>query len=437
MRKRPLPASTPDRGRTELIIGAQWGDEGKGKIVDLLGEKADLVARYQGGHNAGHTVKFGDETFILHLVPTGILRPDTTCVIGNGVVVDPSALLKETAELEARGIDIGGRIKISRYAHLIMPWHTLLESCLENSEGCAKIGTTGRGIGPAYADKIYRRGLRMEDLLDPRRMEKKAASLAGEHNRVLTRAFGAQGAMLEDILPVLYRFRERFAGCIVDTAGLLNSAIAAGKRVLIEGAQGALLDVDFGTYPFVTSSNTTIGGVSTGLGLSLRKVDTVIGIIKAYTTRVGNGPFPTELTGATGELLREAGYEYGATTGRPRRCGWFDGVAARYSMMLNDVDTLALTKLDVLDGLDEIRICTAYTVRGEQVNDWVDVCAFWDEAEPVYETMPGWKRPIGEVRRFTDLPAETQAYVKRLQEVAGVEFSWVSVGPKRSETIVM
>jgi len=422
---------------TQLILGTQWGDEGKGKIVDLLGHDADLVARYQGGHNAGHTVKFGDETYVLHLIPTGILRPDTECLIGNGVVIDPKALLAEVAELEGKNINVGNRIKISRFAHFILPYHNLLEACLEDSSNCGKIGTTGRGIGPAYADKIYRRGLRVEDVIDPDRMKTKVIGLVENYNRLLQGAYGISGVNIDDVLTVLNQFRDRFKDCIADTTGIILKAIDAGKNILIEGAQGALLDVDFGTYPFVTSSNTTAGGVSTGLGLSLRKVDKIIGVIKAYSTRVGNGPFPTELLDDMGESLRAAGHEYGATTGRPRRCGWFDAVVARYSMQINDIDALALTKLDVLDGIEEIKICNGYRYNDSIISNWFDACAFWEDVEPVYETMPGWTKPVAGLKSYDDFPVEAKKYISRLKELLGVEIMLISTGPKRSETILL
>ena len=433
-----MKASLKDPVAAQLVLGVQWGDEGKGKIVDLLGDKAQVVARYQGGHNAGHTVKFDGMTFVLHLIPTGILRPDVDCLIGNGVVVHPGALLEEVAGLEAQGRHVDNRLFISRYAHLILPTHPALDQASEAACGNEqKIGTTGRGIGPAYIDKVGRRGFRAEDVLDEPRLRERVSQCLDLQNHRLKAVYNAAPLTLDEMLDPLLRFRDRFAETIVDTTGFVHCALADGRNVLIEGAQGAMLDVDFGTYPFVTSSNTTSGGVMTGLGLSLRKVDRVIGVVKAYTTRVGNGPFPTELNDAMGEALRKAGHEFGATTGRPRRCGWFDAVVVRYAALINDLDCLALTKMDVLDDLDEIKICTAYQYRGETLTDWTDGVARWDEVEPVYETLPGWKQSLAHIRRFEDLPQTAQAYIKRLEEVANVPVALVSVGPGRDETILV
>ncbi len=433
-----MKVSLNNKVPVQLILGVQWGDEGKGKIVDLLGDKADVVARYQGGHNAGHTVKFDGNTFVLHLIPTGILRPDTDCVIGNGVVVHPGALLEEVAGLEKQGIKVDGRLFISRYAHLILATHPLLDRAAEAScDAKKKIGTTGRGIGPTYSDKIARRGFRAQDLLDENILRSKAEQCLEIQNRQLRDLFKQPECSLDSLLEPLLKFRDRFADSIIDATGFLQSAIDSGKQLLIEGAQGAMLDVDFGTYPFVTSSNTTSGGVSTGLGISLRNVDRIIGVVKAYTTRVGNGPFPTELTDEMGEMLRAAGGEFGATTGRPRRCGWFDAVVVRYAAQINDLDTLALTKMDVLDDLDEIRICTHYKYRGRTFSDWTSEIARWEDVEPVYETVPGWKQSLVDIRKYEDLPVAARNYVKRLEELAGVPVGLISVGPSRDATIIL
>jgi adenylosuccinate synthase len=414
----------------------QWGDEGKGKIVDLLGEGTQIVARYQGGHNAGHTVRFDDETFILHLIPTGILRSGTLCLIGNGVVIDPDALLGEMQELEKRNVRVEGRVKISRYAHFILPYHVILEKCLEERGESGRIGTTGRGIGPAYADKIYRLGIRVEDVLDEDRLKHKVDRAVLEHNHLLSSAYGAEEVAAAEVLDSLLRFRDRFRDSIVDVSGYLHRACREGKSILIEGAQGTLLDVDFGTYPFVTSSHTIIGGASSGLGLPIRKIDKVIGVAKAYTTRVGNGPFPTELTDDMGDFLRKAGSEFGATTGRPRRCGWFDAVVVSFAIKINDVDYIALTKLDVLDDLDEIKICTGYTVGDEVIGDWTETCAYWEDVKPVYETMPGWKQSLAGISSFEELPEAARNYIGRLEELCGVPMGIISVGSGREETIM-
>jgi len=433
-----LKASLKKVVPTQMVLGVQWGDEGKGKIVDLLGDSAQVVARYQGGHNAGHTVKFGGMTFVLHLIPTGILRPGVDCLIGNGVVVHPGALLEEVAGLEAQGLQVDHRLYISRYAHLILPTHPALDQASEVACGSGKaIGTTGRGIGPAYIDKVGRRGFRAEDVLDETRLKERVAQCLELQNQRLNAVYNAPALTLDEMMEPLLRFRDRFAENIIDTTGFVHRALADGKNVLIEGAQGAMLDVDFGTYPFVTSSNTTSGGVMTGLGLSMRKVDRVIGVVKAYTTRVGNGPFPTELTDDMGEALRKAGHEFGATTGRPRRCGWFDAVVVRYAALINDLDCLALTKMDVLDNLDEIKICTAYRYKGATLTDWTDGVARWEEVEPIYETLPGWKQSLAGIQRFEDLPATAKAYIHRLEEVANVPVALVSVGPGRDETILV
>lgn len=432
-----MPVSLKQSFPVELILGIQWGDEGKGKIVDLLGETFDVVARYQGGPNAGHTVKIDGKTFILHLIPSGILRPHTQCYIGNGVVVNPEALLHEIDELETAGIEVMDRLFISTHAHLILPYHVAIDKASEASAKGNKIGTTGRGIGPAYSDKINRVGVRMGDLINGDAWKTLVARNVAEKNDILSKLYGEQGVDEDQVVNIIETYLEKVKDRIVDISIKLNQDMAFGKKVLLEGAQGTLLDVDFGTYPYVTSSNTTIGGVATGLGLSPRKIDRIIGIVKAYTTRVGNGPFPTELDNEVGERLRQQGGEFGATTGRPRRCGWFDSVVARYSVMINDIDVLALTKLDVLDSFDEIKVCTGYEYQGQEVDAFPSGGCGIEAYTPLYETLPGWKQSLAHIRTFEELPQEAQAYIKRLEELVGVPVGIVSVGPGRDETIVL
>jgi adenylosuccinate synthase len=437
MKGQLLPLSLKNIVPVQAVLGIQWGDEGKGKIVDLLGESADIVARYQGGHNAGHTVVFDDETFILHLLPTGILRPQIQCYIGNGVVIDPKSLIQEIEDIESKGIQVAGRLFISHNAHLILPYHQSLDQLSEELDGDNKIGTTGRGIGPAYADKAGRRGIRMGDLMDFKGLKEKVSRIIEIKNTILKYVYKAESIPEKQVLDYLFLFKEKIGDCITDTTALIHQQIAAGKRILLEGAQGTLLDIDFGTYPFVTSSNTTIGGISTGLGLSLRKVNRIVGVIKAYTTRVGNGPFPTELKDTLGEKIRETGGEYGATTGRPRRCGWFDSVMARYAVRINDIDALAITKLDVLDALEEIRVCTGYRCNGKVIEDFSLYTGFLNHAEPVYESLPGWQQTLSGIRTYGDLPIETQRYLKKIEDIVHVPIGIVSVGSNREETIWM
>jgi len=425
--KKPVPL--------QLVVGTQWGDEGKGKVVDLLGETADIVARYQGGANAGHTVEFNGEKFVLHLIPTGILRSHIQCIIGNGVVVNPDSLLEEINALEKRGIDVSKRLFISKNAHLILPYHPLIEKASEEIERVGKIGTTGRGIGPAYADKASRIGIRAGDVLNPKLLKEKLSRNIKFKNMVLEKIYHSRGIEEDPILESLTVFREKLGQNIVDTTWMLHQEFQKGKRILLEGAQGTLLDIDFGTYPYVTSSSTTIGGASTGLGICCRKVDRVIGIVKGYTTRVGNGPFPTELRGELGERIRKRGGEYGATTGRPRRCGWFDSVIAKYAVMLNDIDFLAITKLDVLDNLKEIYMCTGYKYRGEVLTHFPADVTVLDEVEPIYEILPGWEEPISGIRQYKDLPKAARSYLNKIEEIVGIPIGLVSVGPGRDATI--
>ena len=414
------------------VLGAQWGDEGKGKIVDLLTPHFSIVARYQGGHNAGHTVYASGRKFILRLIPSGILHPGILCVIGNGVVVDPQALFAEVDELSQNGIDVDNRIVISDKAHLILPYHRDLDLLSEARRGERKIGTTSRGIGPAYEDKIARRGIRVGDLADPAALEQEVRDNVTARNRLVQDSTMDWRPVFEQLL----KSAERMRPWVRDVSLLLAQAMRDGKSILFEGAQGTLLDIDHGTYPYVTSSNASIGGVCTGLGVGPRAVGAVLGVVKAYTTRVGEGPLPTELSGAMGNRLRESGHEYGAVTGRPRRCGWYDAVAARYGVRINGLDALALTKLDVLDGLDEIPICTSYRCAGRTLTEFPSDVAQLAACEPVYETMPGWSKPTKGMRRFGDLPDAARRYVARLEEVSGVPAAIVSTGSERDDTIV-
>jgi adenylosuccinate synthase len=414
------------------VLGAQWGDEGKGKIVDLLTPHFSIVARYQGGHNAGHTVYVNGAKFILRLIPSGILHPGVTCVIGNGVVVDPQALFTEIDELIKHGIEVDARILVSDKAHLILPYHRDLDLLSEARRGERKIGTTSRGIGPAYEDKIARRGIRVGDLKDPHGLEQNVRDNVTARNRLVQDSTMDWKPVLEQLL----KQAERLRPMICDASVLLNDATRAGRPILFEGAQGTLLDIDHGTYPYVTSSNATVGGVCTGLGVPPKAIGRVLGVVKAYTTRVGEGPFPTELSGDMGNRLRESGSEYGAVTGRPRRCGWFDAVAVRYAARINGLDGLALTKLDVLDGLERIDICTSYRCGSRTITDFPSDIGQLAACEPVYESMPGWTTPTAGVREFDRLPDAAKRYVARLEEVAGVRASIVSTGSERDDTIV-
>jgi adenylosuccinate synthase len=414
------------------VLGAQWGDEGKGKIVDLLTRHFSIVARYQGGHNAGHTVYVNGEKFILRLIPSGILHPGVLCVIGNGVVVDPQALLTEIDELVAHGIDAGSRVVISDKAHLILPYHRDLDLLSEARRGDRKIGTTSRGIGPAYEDKIARRGIRVGDLADPRGLEQNIRDNVTARNRLVQDSTMDWRPVYEQLL----KHAERIRPMIRDVSVMLNEAMQAGQPIMFEGAQGTLLDIDHGTYPYVTSSNASVGGVCTGLGIPPKAIGRVLGVVKAYTTRVGEGPLPTELSGDMGNRLRESGNEYGAVTGRPRRCGWYDAVAARYAARINGLDGLALTKLDVLDGLERIDICTAYRCGGRTLTEFPSDIGQLAQCEPVYESMPGWSAPTRGARRFEDLPDTARRYIGRLEEVSGVRAAIVSTGSEREDTIV-
>jgi adenylosuccinate synthase len=414
------------------ILGAQWGDEGKGKIVDLITPHFAIVARYQGGHNAGHTVYVNGRKFVLRLIPSGILHPGVVCVIGNGVVIDPGALLAEVDELVAAGIDVERRILISDKAHLILPYHRDLDLLSEARRGERKIGTTSRGIGPAYEDKIARRGIRVGDLADPAGLEREVRANVDARNRLVQDTTMDARVVLAD----LAKHATRMKPWVRDISLMLSEAMKQGRSVLFEGAQGTLLDIDHGTYPYVTSSNASIGGVCTGLGVPPKAIGGVLGVVKAYTTRVGEGPFPTELAGEMGNLLRDSGNEYGAVTGRPRRCGWYDAVAVRYGVRINGLDALALTKLDVLDGLDRLDICTSYTCGGRTLTEFPSDLAQLAACTPVYESMPGWKAPTKGCRRYEDLPEAARKYIARLEEVSGVRAAVVSTGSERNDTIL-
>jgi adenylosuccinate synthase len=415
------------------VLGAQWGDEGKGKIVDMLTPHFSTVARYQGGHNAGHTVYVEGRKFVLHLIPSGILHPGVTCVIGNGVVVDPQALFKEVDELARMGVSVDGRLLVSEKAHVILPYHRELDVLSEARRGERKIGTTSRGIGPAYEDKIGRRGIRMCDLLGDR------DALAHEVRENVS----ARNRMIKDstldwkpLFDQVVAYGERMRPWIADVSLFLDDNVRQGKAIMFEGAQATHLDIDHGTYPFVTSSNASVGGICTGLGVPPRAIGGVLAVAKAYTTRVGEGPLPTELSGELADRLRESGMEYGASTGRPRRCGWFDAVVVRYSARINGIDAIALTKLDVLDGLPEIKLCTGYKTASGVLTEFPADLRILAAAEPVYETIPGWSSPTKGVTDFGKLPAEAQRYVRRLEETTGVECAIISTGSDRAETIV-
>jgi adenylosuccinate synthase len=421
-----------------VLVGTQWGDEGKGKIIDVLTENIDLVVRFQGGNNAGHTVEIGTEKFVLHLIPSGIFRKNALCIIGNGVVVDPLALEEEIKELLERGVPVTPtNLELSTRSHLIMPYHRLMDAMHENARSeDQKIGTTKRGIGPAYADKASRIGIRALEMLDMDRFEARFREQAEYYNGIFTGA-GLEPMDIDSEWAKQKQAAQFLAPFIKDTVLTVNKAAEEEKNILFEGAQGMWLDVDYGTYPFVTSSNTTTGGACTGSGLSPKYINDVVGVMKAYTTRVGEGPFPTELHDEMGEELRRAGNEFGATTGRPRRCGWFDAVSSRYSCMVNGVDKLSITKLDVLDDLAEIKVCTAYEVNGKVVSDMPSDNDEITVAKPIYETMPGWQSPTTEARSFDELPEKAQSYLKRIAELVKSDIGIISVGPNRDQTFTV
>jgi adenylosuccinate synthase len=417
-----------------VLIGAQWGDEGKGKIIDVLAKDVDIVVRFQGGNNAGHTVKIGDEKYVLHLIPSGILRDGQRCIIGNGLVVNPLALLDEIAEVEAGGKSVEGRLFVSDRAHIVFPYHGAIDAAREDSlaEG-DKIGTTKRGIGPCYCDKVSRVGLRAGDLID-RDFPLMIKSRLEEANKILVE-FGSEPIDEAKLVEEYVAAAEKLKPYVIDSVTMLNDAIAAGESVLFEGAQGTMLDIDFGSYPFVTSSNTTAGGACTGAGVAPNRIERVIGVIKTYTTRVGEGPFPTELFDEDGAEMARVGHEFGATTGRPRRCGWFDAVVGRYAAAINGVDYWAMTKLDVLDGFKSLKICTAYECDGVVYENMPASSRVLANCKPVYEEMPGWMESTSDVTKYEDLPANAKAYVERLCELTGVKLGILSVGPKRASTL--
>ncbi|NGN93670.1 adenylosuccinate synthase [Nocardioides sp. KC13] len=418
------------------IIGAQWGDEGKGKATDLLGEHVDYVVKFNGGNNAGHTVVIGKEKYALHLLPSGILTAGVTPVIGNGVVVDLAVLFEELTGLEERGVDIS-KLKLSASAHVIADYNRQLDKVTERFLGSRKIGTTGRGIGPTYADKVNRIGIRVQDLFDESILRGKVEGALELKNQLLSKVYNRRGFTVEAVVEDLLSYADRIAPMVCDTGLLLNQALDRGETVLLEGGQATLLDVDHGTYPFVTSSNATSGGACTGSGIPPNRIDRVVAIVKAYTTRVGEGPFPTELFDASGDYLRDNGHEFGTTTGRPRRCGWYDAVIARYAARVNGVTDFVLTKLDVLGGLDEIPVCVAYDVDGVRHDEMPVNQSDFHHAKPIFEMLPGWKEDISGARTFSDLPANAQAYVKYVEEISGAPMSVIGVGPARDETVII
>jgi adenylosuccinate synthase len=421
--------------RCTVIVGSQWGDEGKGKIVDVLAEEVEIVARYQGGANAGHTVHVGDDEFVLHQIPSGILHQGRRCLLGNGVVFDPFQFFEELDALTAREIDAEPRVGVSGRAHLLLPYHKILDRTAETGRGAKKIGTTGRGIGPAYEDKAARQGIRVADLRDAVRAEELLRAAADRVNGRLAGIGAADRVDADRLVQDVFGVRERLLKLSVDTGRIIHEAIRGGGHVLLEGAQGALLDVDHGTYPYVTSSNTTAGGAALGVGIGPTAVDAVIGVVKAYTTRVGEGPLPTELPSPMQERVRELGGEFGATTGRPRRCGWFDAVVVRYASRVNGLTGLAVTKLDVLDTLPELKIATGYKVGGEVLDDFPADLALLADAEPVYEVLPGWESSTADARRWDDLPPRARAYLERLAELSEAPIWFVSVGTRRDQII--
>ncbi|MHB8156210.1 MAG: adenylosuccinate synthase [Desulfocucumaceae bacterium] len=421
---------------TIVVIGAQWGDEGKGKVTDFLAREADIVVRYQGGNNAGHTVVADGKEFKLHLIPSGILYPEKLCLVGNGVVLDPEVFLKEIDGLASRDVSVKN-LKISPRAHIIMPYHRKLDACDEERRGADKIGTTGRGIGPAYADKASRTGIRMADLVDPESLAERLKTVLEVKNELFKKVYETGGFDFNEVYNTYLKFGQRLSGFVEDVSILINDAIKEGRNVLFEGAQGTLLDIDHGTYPYVTSSSPVAAGASLGSGVGPTRLNRAVGVAKAYITRVGEGPFPTELSDGTGEFLREKGHEFGTTTGRPRRCGWYDTVIARYAARINGLDYLAITKLDVMTGLDSIKICTGYSYNGEILAEFPATLKVLARCQPVYEEMPGWKEDITSAAKFEDLPANAQKYLNRISQLSGVPIALLGVGPGREQTIIM
>jgi adenylosuccinate synthase len=419
-----------------VIVGTQWGDEGKGKIVDILSSEMDYVVRCQGGANAGHTINLKGEQYILHLIPSGILHPQTQCLIGNGVVVDPEALLEEIDFLKNKGIKLGGRLRISDRAHLIFEYHKVLDKLKENDPGEKRIGTTGRGIGPAYADKVNRCGIRVSDLVDQEIFEKLLRSRIRSVNNRVTQIYNQPPLDEDKMVDKYLGIREKIIPLMEDTGFELYQAVVADKKVLMEGAQGTLLDVDHGTYPFVTSSNPVSAGACVGSGIGPTQINEILGVMKAYTTRVGEGPFPTELTGTDGDEMREMGKEYGATTGRPRRCGWFDLVIGRYAARINGLTGLAITKLDVLDSLNTLKICVGYQYKGKILTEFPADVSSLEECEPIYETLPGWQESTTDITKYEQLPENARKYLEYLESQIGVPVKMISVGPMRKKTIL-
>jgi adenylosuccinate synthase len=420
---------------TVVVIGAQWGDEGKGKVTDFLAERADMVVRYMGGNNAGHTVVVDDREFKLHLIPSGILYPEKMCIIGSGVVVDPAALIKELESLDKQGISTAN-LRISQRAHVIFPYHQKLDQLEEESKGNNKIGTTCRGIGPAYTDKSARVGIRMIDLLDTEDFPELLKANMESKNQVLTEVYGGKALDYSEVLDAYRGYAEALRKHVCDTSILVNDAVQQGKNIVFEGAQGTLLDLDHGTYPFVTSSHPTAAAACLGAGIGPTRIGRVIGVAKAYTTRVGEGPFPTELKDDTGALIRKQGGEYGTTTGRARRCGWYDGVVGRYAVRINGLDYLAITKLDVLSGLEKLRICTGYNYRGDVITEFPASLKALNECVPVYEDLPGWSEDITKARKLEDLPVQARKYLERISEVSGAPIGLIGVGSRRTQTIL-
>jgi adenylosuccinate synthase len=418
-----------------VIVGAQWGDEGKGKIVDYLSEKADVIARYQGGNNAGHTVVVNNKKFILHLIPSGILHKGKICIIGNGVVVDPASLIEEIKKLKKRGVKVDKNLLLSKNAHLIMPYHRAIDRESERCRGKKNIGTTGRGIGPAYADKMARRGIKVTDLLYPKTLKEKLSTNLPDINFLLEKRYKVSGFKLEDIYREYTGYARKLSAYVADTDIIINNMISQNKKVLFEGAQGTLLDIDHGTYPYVTSSSPIAGGVCTGIGVGPTKISKVLGVVKAYTTRVGSGPFPTEIKDALGEEIREKGGEYGATTGRPRRCGWLDMVVLRHSARVNGFTGIAITKLDVLDGLKTLKICTSYKYRGKIYREFPKEIGIIENCVPIYEEVKGWSSSTVGITDLSNLPQAAKAYIKKIESFLGVEVQLISTGQKRDEII--
>ncbi len=418
-----------------VLLGTQWGDEGKGRITDLLASKVDMVVRFQGGNNAGHTVVTENEEFKLHHIPSGILYPQILCVIGNGVVVNPEVLISEIEYLNSKGITTEN-LRISGNAHLVMPYHIIIDKAGEQSLGKSKIGTTHKGIGPAYADKAYRTGIRVQDLLDLKIFRTKLEEVLKLKNMIIQRIYGLDALDIEEIFENYKKFGEKLKKYIVDTSFLVNKYLDEGKFVLFEGAQGTMLDIDHGTYPFVTSSSTVAGGAAIGSGIGPKRIDKIIGVAKAYTTRVGSGPFPTEIDDDIGEYLRQRGHEFGTTTGRARRCGWLDILILKYAIMINSIDSIALTKIDVLTGLDEIKICTAYEYQGEVFYNLPPHQTIMHKCKPIYKILKGWKEDISKVKKFSDLPKNTITYIEEIEKLLKLPISMISVGPERNQIII-